>query len=295
MLGEPALVAGHHARDAQREALLREQRVAAVARAVRPDLAGVGELHDVLRVVAGPVDLGAAVADAVDERVAHRVDRAHPGLAGLDEAVDRLPHAGHDAHGEHDVGRVGDLDAELRDRAAERAHRERHDVHRAALHRAVEDVEELGAHLARVAPVVRRAGVLLVGRADERAVLDAGDVARRRCGRGSCSGRHSGLSFTSLPSATSCLVRRSASCLDPSHQTISSGLVSAAISSTQARRAGSVVPRCACSGSHRSLRFRSRTRRSSSSSLSWVPDRRPERFVLQGCARLRHPFGQSGR
>ena len=42
----------------------------------------------------------------------------------------------------------------------------------------------------------------------------------------------------------------------------------------------------------RSLRFRPRTRRSSSSSLSWVPDLRPERFVLQGCASLRHPFGQ---
>ena len=35
---------------------------------------------------------------------------------------------------------------------------------------------ELVAHLARVAPVVRGAGVLLVRRADEGAVLDAGDV-----------------------------------------------------------------------------------------------------------------------
>ena len=176
VLGEPALVAGHDRGDAQREALLGEQGVAAVARAVRPDLARVGELHDVLRVVARPVDLGAAVADAVDERVADGVQGAHPRLAGLDEAVDRVAHAGHDAHRQHDVGRVGDLDAELRDRAAERPHRERHDVHRAALHRAVEHVRELLAHLARVAPVVRGARVLLVGRADERAVLDPGDI-----------------------------------------------------------------------------------------------------------------------
>ena len=48
VLGEPALVARHHRRDPQREALLAEQRVAAVARAERPDLARLGEVHDVL-------------------------------------------------------------------------------------------------------------------------------------------------------------------------------------------------------------------------------------------------------
>ena len=48
MLGEPALVAAHHRRDAQREALLAEQRVAAVARAEAPDLARFGKVDDVL-------------------------------------------------------------------------------------------------------------------------------------------------------------------------------------------------------------------------------------------------------
>ena len=48
MLGEPAVVARHRRRDAQREALLAEQRVAAVAGSVRPDLARLGEVHDVL-------------------------------------------------------------------------------------------------------------------------------------------------------------------------------------------------------------------------------------------------------
>ena len=42
VLGEPALVARHHRRDPEREALLAEQRVAAVARAVRLDLASRG-------------------------------------------------------------------------------------------------------------------------------------------------------------------------------------------------------------------------------------------------------------
>ncbi len=41
-------------------------------------------------------------------------------------------HPGHDAHRHRDIGGVGDLDAELGDLAAERAHAERHDVHGAA-------------------------------------------------------------------------------------------------------------------------------------------------------------------
>ena len=76
--------------------------------------------------------------------------------------------------------RVGQLDADVGDRRAERAHRERHDVHRAPLHAAVEQAGELVAHLDGVGPVVRRTGVVLVLRADERAVLDARDVARVR-------------------------------------------------------------------------------------------------------------------
>ena len=82
-----------------------------------------------------------------------------------------------DAHARRDVGRVGELHADVRDRRAERTHRERHDVQRAAAHRARVEAQHLGAHLGGVAPVVRRAGVDLVLAADERAVLDAGDVA----------------------------------------------------------------------------------------------------------------------
>ncbi len=48
VLGQPALVAGLHRGDAQGVALLAEQRVAPVARAERPDLAGLWEVADVL-------------------------------------------------------------------------------------------------------------------------------------------------------------------------------------------------------------------------------------------------------
>ena len=51
-------------------------------------------------------------------------------------------HPGHDPHRGRDVGGVGQLDADLGDRRADRAHREGDDVHGAALHRAAEEVGE---------------------------------------------------------------------------------------------------------------------------------------------------------
>ena len=64
VLGEPALVVRDGRRDAQRVALLAQQRVAAVAGAVAPDLAGLGEVRDVLGLVARPRDVGLALARA---------------------------------------------------------------------------------------------------------------------------------------------------------------------------------------------------------------------------------------
>ena len=87
MLGEPAVVTSHHRRDAQGEALLAEQRVAAVAGAVRPDLAGLGEVDDVLVLgVARPRHVGLAGL----ERRTHRVQARHE-LAVSAEHVERAP------------------------------------------------------------------------------------------------------------------------------------------------------------------------------------------------------------
>ena len=55
VLGHPAVAAGHRRGDTQSEALLAEQGVAAVARTEGPDLVGLGEVGDVLLVIAGPV------------------------------------------------------------------------------------------------------------------------------------------------------------------------------------------------------------------------------------------------
>ena len=179
MLGQPALVVRDGGGDAQRVALLAQERVAAVAGSVRPDRPLLREVRDVLRRVARPSDV-----------VLTRLQGCAHGVHALDEvrveAVDRLERlaagAGHDAHREDDVGGVRDLDAEHGLLRVHVTHDEGDDVHRASAHRTGEDVLEDALHLCGRHPVVERAGVLLLLGADERAVLDAGDVVgvRRR-------------------------------------------------------------------------------------------------------------------
>ena len=111
------------------------------------------------------------------ERHADGVDARHELAVGAEHVERALAHAGHDPHARRDVRRVGELDADVRDRRAERPHRERDHVERAAAHRARVEAQHLGAHLGRVAPVVGGAGVVSALAADEGAVLDAGDVA----------------------------------------------------------------------------------------------------------------------
>src|ERR1019366_17799 len=70
VFGEPAVAARHGRGNAQREALLAQEGVAAVTRTEGDYFAGLGEVHDVLVFcVAGPRD----VLFAVLERRAHRV------------------------------------------------------------------------------------------------------------------------------------------------------------------------------------------------------------------------------
>ena len=57
VLGHPAFVAGDIGGDAQGEALLAQQGVAAIAGAIGPDFARLGELDNVLFGIAGPGDI----------------------------------------------------------------------------------------------------------------------------------------------------------------------------------------------------------------------------------------------
>jgi len=102
-------------------------------------------------------------------------------LARLAEDVeDSGAHASHRLHGRRDVGRVGELHANVRDRTTERSHGERHDIEDSSAHGASIELEQFGPHRRRIDPVVRWSGVLGLLTADEGPVLHAGHVARVR-------------------------------------------------------------------------------------------------------------------
>ena len=142
-------------------------------------------------------------ASPVGERGADGVD-ARDELAVVAEHVEgTLAHPRHDPHAGGDIGGVAELDADVGDRRAQRTHRERDDVHRPAPHRPGVQLLELGR---RISPGSRQ---LFVGpasasrsRADERPVLDAGDVGRDRSGPRSCSGRLPASRAVNVPAAT---------------------------------------------------------------------------------------------
>ena len=147
-------------------------------------------MDDVFVLVAGPGDVGLAGF----QRGAHRVEAGNEiaeaialvrrGAGGLvfEALEDMRAHVGHDAHVDHHVGAVGDLDADLGERRIQRAHAERDDIHRAALHAALEFFVQLDAHFGGIRPVVGGAGLVGALGTDERAVFHAGDVRWRRTG-----------------------------------------------------------------------------------------------------------------
>ena len=172
VLGQPSVVAGHHGRDTQREALLAQKSVASVPGSERPDVARLREVDDVLVVgVAGPWSVGVARS----QRCPYGVHAWHP-LVVAEHVEGSLAHAGHDPHADSDVRTVGQLHADVGDGRSERTHAERHDVHRAALHRTGVQTEHLGTHHRRGAPVVGRPCTSLISRTDEGPVFDASDV-----------------------------------------------------------------------------------------------------------------------
>src|SRR6202034_1875917 len=142
VFGKPSLFARHARGDAQREAFLAEQRVATIPRSKRPDLPGLRVVDDVLRGVARPTTVHLAGlewgADGMYTR--HK-------LTVLTQDLHHVTsHARHRAHVDGDVGAVADLNADMRDRATNRAHRERDHVHRAAPHAALEEACQSSTH-----------------------------------------------------------------------------------------------------------------------------------------------------
>ena len=132
----PAPLPAHVRGDAQREALLAEQRVAAVAGAERPDLAR-------FRVSGRCTCVGlhghGTSASPARQRRADRVHAGHEVAVLAQHVEHRAAHARHDAHVDHDVRAESVISTPMCAMwRAERPHRERHHVHRAAAHAAVE-------------------------------------------------------------------------------------------------------------------------------------------------------------
>jgi hypothetical protein len=157
VLGHPAFVACDVAGDAQREALLSEQRVAAVAGSVAPDLACFGEVDDVLGVILRPGNVLLAGLE-------WRADRVHARHNALGVAVnlceDRSTDPRHDAHIHDRVGGVRELYTDLRHGRSDGAHRVGKHIHGAAAHGATKELLQLLAHDEGVFPVVGGAGVV---------------------------------------------------------------------------------------------------------------------------------------
>ena len=174
VLSHPALFLRHDGSDAQGVALLRQDGVAAVAGTVGPDLLGLRELGDVLGVIARPRDVFLALL----ERSADGVKAVHEVAVLADLVQSFLTHAGHDPHGHDHVSGVSELHAQLRVRVGDRAHAERHNVHRAALHGAAEVLGHLGLELVRGDPIIGGAGAVGGLRRDEGAGLHTRHVGR---------------------------------------------------------------------------------------------------------------------
>jgi hypothetical protein len=159
------------------------------------------------------------------------VDAWHRLSVGAEHVVHGLAHAGHDLHVDGHVG-LSDSSMPMCAIGEPSGPMLKSDIHRAALHAAVER------RLQRAAcppgyPVVGGASVFLVGGANGGAVFDARDVARIGT-REEGVRPLGGLSFLKVPASTIGWQRRSYSSVLPSHQWMWAGLHSAAMSATQA-------------------------------------------------------------
>ena len=157
----PPLVTGLPARDAQRVAFLAEQRIAAVARTDALDVELVGKMHD---------------ETALGIEVAGRVQPANEAAFAFDALQRGVAHACHEFHVDDDIRAVRNLDAAARVRGIDRPHAVGDDIHRAALHRAVEKCVDLRMALGWAHPVVVRTGVVALRGADIGQVFHPGHI-----------------------------------------------------------------------------------------------------------------------
>ena len=140
VLGHPAVIPCHRRGDPQSEALLAQQSIAAVARPVRPYLAGFREMRDAAVVgVARP----SHICFAICQRMPQRMDARHEAAVAAHEFQHLFAHAGHYSHVHHHIRRVGDLNPVLRNRRPQRPHAKRNHIHSSPGHRPAEMLQQL--------------------------------------------------------------------------------------------------------------------------------------------------------
>ena len=193
VLGQPAFALAQIAGDAQCEALLAEQHVAAVAGAHAPDGVVLREMQNEA---------------ALDVQVGLAVQAAREFAAGAQLLQHRRTDVRHDAHIEHDVNAVRQFHADLAERRTDRPHGEGDHVHGAPLHGALEDLPGTAIAFFRRHPVIRRARVFAQCGADEGEIFRARDIVDGRAmidaARPFCPGSSSATS----PLSTASRVRR---------------------------------------------------------------------------------------
>ncbi len=165
MLGQPALLPRQVGADAQGQALLGKKNIPAVTGADRNDRV---VLREMANQAACRVQLEEGMRSAIPFRLRF----------GLEQVERHLPHAGHDPHAQDNVDGIGDLKPDLGQRRPGRPHDVGNDEEGSTPHRALEHLVQPGVGLARVGPVVGRAGFLLCRGADESELFHPGDVVR---------------------------------------------------------------------------------------------------------------------
>ena len=162
VLSHPALVLALVGSDTQCEALLAQQNVSAVCGVDGPDRVLLRELNDI---------------SLLGINVSLAVQTANEVVGGVAEVLESVSaHSGHDVHVQDNVDGVGQLNAYLSERGADRAHGVRDNVHGSALHNAVVHRGQHSLHFLRIHPVVGGACVLLLTAADESSVLNSCNV-----------------------------------------------------------------------------------------------------------------------
>ena len=111
-------------------------------------------------------------------QVADRMQPFDEGAFFLNTPLRLRTHSGHEFHVHDDVGTVGYFDAQACVRRIDGPHAVGNDIHRAALHRTVEQSVDFLVRIGRTHPVIVGAGVRFVPGTDIGQVFDPGNIGR---------------------------------------------------------------------------------------------------------------------